>query len=43
VIDDVLRLQENLFLERPTSQNFYTREMAFAGEKNIYIQDFAPV
>lgn len=43
VVDDVLRLQENLFLERPTSQNFYTREMAFAGEKNIYIQDFAPV
>ncbi|MCS8595903.1 XRE family transcriptional regulator [Leuconostoc citreum] len=43
VIDDVLRLQDNLFLERPTSQNFYTREMAFAGEKNIYIQDFAPV
>ena len=42
VIDDVLRLQDNLFLERPTSQNFYTREMAFAGEKNIYIQDFAP-
>ncbi|WP_337958439.1 helix-turn-helix domain-containing protein, partial [Leuconostoc mesenteroides] len=43
VIDDVLRLQDNLFLERPTSQNFYTREMAFAGEKNIYIQDFAPI
>ncbi len=43
VIDDVLRLQDNLFLERPTSQNFYTREMALAGEKNIYIQDFAPV
>lgn len=43
VIADVLRLQENLFLERPTSQNFYTREMVFAGEKNIYIQDFAPV
>ncbi|MBS0958643.1 replication initiation factor domain-containing protein [Leuconostoc pseudomesenteroides] len=43
VIDDVLRLKDNLFLERPTSQNFYTREMAFAGEKNIYIQDFAPV
>ncbi|MBK0041636.1 MULTISPECIES: replication initiation factor domain-containing protein [unclassified Leuconostoc] len=43
VIADVLRLQENLFLERPTSQNFYTREMAFAGEKNIYIQDFSPV
>lgn len=42
VIDDVLRLQDNLFLERPTSQSFYTREMAFAGEKNIYIQDFAP-
>ncbi|WP_349535699.1 replication initiation factor domain-containing protein [Leuconostoc mesenteroides] len=43
VIADVLRLQENLFLERPTSQNFYTCEMAFAGEKNIYIQDFAPI
>ena len=37
VIADVLGFQENLFLERPTSQNFYTREMAFAGEKNIYI------
>ncbi|WP_242029831.1 helix-turn-helix domain-containing protein [Leuconostoc falkenbergense] len=35
VIADVLRLQEDLFLERPTSQNFYTREMAFAGEKNM--------
>lgn len=43
VITDVLRIQENLFLERQTSQNFYTREMAFAGEKNIYIQDFAPI
>ena len=42
VIDDVLRLQDNLFLERPTSQNFYTREMALAGEKNFYIKDFAP-
>jgi Replication initiation factor./Helix-turn-helix. len=43
VITDVLRLQEKLFVERSTSQNFYTREMAFAGEKNIYIQDFAPI
>jgi len=37
VIADVLGFQENLFLKRPTSQNFYTRKMAFAGEKNIYI------
>lgn len=43
VIKDVLSIQSDLFLERPTSQNFYTREMAFAGEKNIYIQDFAPI
>ncbi len=43
VINDVLSIQPDLFLERPTSQNFYTREMAFAGEKNIYIQDFAPL
>ncbi|KAA8367430.1 replication initiation factor domain-containing protein [Leuconostoc carnosum] len=43
VINDVLSIQPDLFLERPTSQNFYTREMAFAGEKNIYIQDFAPI
>ncbi len=43
VIRDVLNVQPDLFLERPTSQNFYTREMAFAGEKNIYIQDFAPI
>ncbi|MBZ1515395.1 replication initiation factor domain-containing protein, partial [Leuconostoc mesenteroides] len=43
VINDILTIQPNLFLERPTSQNFYTREMVFAGEKNIYIQDFAPI
>ncbi|WP_248574521.1 replication initiation factor domain-containing protein [Leuconostoc sp. MTCC 10508] len=43
VINDILMIQPDLFLERPTSQNFYTREMAFAGEKNIYIQDFAPI
>lgn len=43
VINDILKIQPDLFLERPTSQNFYTREMAFAGEKNIYIQDFAPI
>ncbi|MCM6832673.1 replication initiation factor domain-containing protein [Leuconostoc mesenteroides] len=43
VIRDVLNVQPDLFLERPTSQNFYTHEMAFAGEKNIYIQDFAPI
>lgn len=43
VINDILNIQPDLFLERPTSQNFYTREMAFAGEKNIYIQDFAPI
>lgn len=43
VIKDVLSIQSDLFLERPTSQNFYTREMAFAGEKNIYVQDFAPI
>ena len=43
VINEVLSIQSDLFLERQTSQNFYTREMAFAGEKNIYIQDFAPI
>ncbi|MDI6498926.1 replication initiation factor domain-containing protein [Leuconostoc suionicum] len=43
VIKDILSIQSDLFLERPTSQNFYTREMAFAGEKNIYIQDFSPI
>lgn len=43
MIRDVLNIQPDLFLERSTSQNFYTREMAFAGEKNIYIQDFAPI
>lgn len=43
VIKDVLSIQSDLFLERPTSQNFYTREMAFAGEKNIYVQDFSPI
>lgn len=43
IINDVLSIQSDLFLERPTSQNFYTREMAFAGEKNIYVQDFAPI
>ncbi|MDI6614730.1 replication initiation factor domain-containing protein [Leuconostoc suionicum] len=43
VINDILTIQPDLFLERPTSQNFYTREMAFAGEKNIYIQDFSPI
>lgn len=43
VIKDVLSIRPDLFLERSTSQNFYTREMAFAGEKNIYIQDFAPI
>ncbi|WP_349585247.1 replication initiation factor domain-containing protein [Leuconostoc citreum] len=43
VIDDVIGLKNNLFLEHSTSQNFYTREFAYAGEKNIYIQDFEPV
>jgi len=43
VIDDLIRLKSDLFLERATSQNFYTREFAYAGEKNIYIQDFAPI
>ncbi|MGX4593474.1 replication initiation factor domain-containing protein [Leuconostoc sp. JNUCC 76] len=40
VINDVMRLKPELFLERSTTQNFYTREFAFAGEKNIYVQDF---
>ncbi|MCK8605655.1 XRE family transcriptional regulator [Leuconostoc citreum] len=43
VIDDVIGVKDNLFLEHSTSQNFYTREFAYAGEKNIYIQDFEPV
>ncbi len=42
VIKDVMRLKSELFLERSTTQNFYTREFAFAGEKNIYVQDFEP-
>ncbi|WP_273723276.1 replication initiation factor domain-containing protein [Leuconostoc mesenteroides] len=42
VINDVMRLKPELFLERLTTQNFYTREFAFAGEKNIYVQDFEP-
>lgn len=42
VINDVMRLKPELFLERSTTQNFYTREFAFAGEKNIYVQDFEP-
>ncbi|WP_099044488.1 replication initiation factor domain-containing protein [Leuconostoc citreum] len=42
VINDVMRLKHELFLERSTTQNFYTREFAFAGEKNIYVQDFEP-
>lgn len=42
VINDVMRLKPQLFLERSTTQNFYTREFAFAGEKNIYVQDFEP-
>ena len=42
VINDVMRLKSELFLERSTTQNFYTREFAFAGEKNIYVQDFEP-
>lgn len=43
VIDDVIAVQSDLFLEHSTSQNFYTREFAYAGEKNMYIQDFEPV
>ncbi|MGR8828643.1 replication initiation factor domain-containing protein [Leuconostoc citreum] len=43
VIDDVIALKSDLFLEHGTSQNFYTREFAYAGEKNIYIQDFEPI
>lgn len=43
VIDDVMAVQSDLFLEHSTSQNFYTREFAYAGEKNMYIQDFEPV
>lgn len=42
VINNVMRLKSELFLERSTTQNFYTREFAFAGEKNIYVQDFEP-
>ncbi|GAK31943.1 transcriptional regulator [Weissella oryzae SG25] len=42
IINNVLRLKPDLFIERPTSQNFYTREYAYAGEKSIYVQDFAP-
>ena len=42
VINDVMRLKSELFLERSTTQTFYTREFAFAGEKNIYVQDFEP-
>lgn len=42
VINDVMRLKPELFLERSTTQNFYTREFAFAGEKNIYVQNFEP-
>ncbi|WP_188351210.1 replication initiation factor domain-containing protein [Leuconostoc pseudomesenteroides] len=42
VINNVMRLKPELFLERSTTQNFYTREFAFAGEKNIYVQDFEP-
>lgn len=43
VIDDVVSLKSDLFFEHGTSQNFYTREFAYAGEKNIYIQDFEPI
>ncbi|MGR8827596.1 XRE family transcriptional regulator [Leuconostoc citreum] len=43
VIEDVMKLKADLFLERSTTQNFYTREFAFAGEKNIYVQDFEPI
>ncbi|MGR8861808.1 replication initiation factor domain-containing protein [Leuconostoc citreum] len=43
VIDDMIALKRDLFLEHGTSQNFYTREFAYAGEKNIYIQDFEPI
>jgi phage replication initiation protein len=42
VINNVLRLKKNLFLDRSTSQNFYTREFAYASEKSLYVQDFAP-
>ena len=42
VINDVMCLKPELFLARSTTQNFYTREFAFAGEKNIYVQDFEP-
>ncbi|WP_099044391.1 replication initiation factor domain-containing protein [Leuconostoc citreum] len=43
IIDDMIALKRDLFLEHGTSQNFYTREFAYAGEKNIYIQDFEPI
>ncbi|WP_190279618.1 replication initiation factor domain-containing protein [Weissella oryzae] len=42
IINNVLRIKSDLFIERTTSQNFYTREYAYAGEKSIYVQDFAP-
>ncbi|CAK1230300.1 DNA relaxase NicK (NicK) [Fructobacillus cardui] len=43
VIQEVLRMKESLFLLRSTSQNFYSEEYAFAGEKNFYVQGHAPV
>ncbi|MCM0582726.1 XRE family transcriptional regulator [Weissella diestrammenae] len=42
VIKNVLNLKRDLFINRATSQNFYTREYAYGGEKSIYVQDFAP-
>ncbi|CAK1254133.1 DNA relaxase NicK (NicK) [Fructobacillus tropaeoli] len=43
VIQEVLRMKESLFLLRSTSQNFYSEEYVFAGEKNFYVQGHAPV
>ncbi|CAK1230718.1 replication initiation factor domain-containing protein [Fructobacillus cardui] len=43
VIQEVLRVKESLFLLRSTSQNFYSEEYTFAGEKNFYVQGHAPV
>ncbi|QIL49916.1 XRE family transcriptional regulator [Weissella coleopterorum] len=42
VISKILNVKKGLFLARNTSQNFYTREFVYGGEKNIYIQDFEP-
>ncbi|QYU58828.1 XRE family transcriptional regulator [Weissella confusa] len=42
VIEKVLQMKPVLFLERDTKQNFYTREYAYGGEKQLYVQDNVP-